>query len=92
MHFFFDTKKLSSTFFKPRHTAPASSTSNVMTIGAPSQNRGSKSSSRNVKDMKRTWKPRKHQRHDKTNWTKQNNQGRSNGWMLGDKRRKEANM
>mmetsp|Transcript_21551 Transcript_21551/g.27196 ORF Transcript_21551/g.27196 Transcript_21551/m.27196 type:complete len:99 (+) Transcript_21551:1-297(+) len=34
---------------------------------------------------KRNWKPRKHQSHDKANWTKQNNQSRSSGWRYGDK-------
>jgi hypothetical protein len=66
---------------------------NMTTIGTSVQNRGkSQTSSKtlSIQDFKRAWKPRKHQKNDKTNWTKQNRQSRSVGKMFGDKQRMEA--
>ena len=61
-----------------------------MTIGSTFQNRGTLSSKTlHIQEHKRNWKPRKHQRTDKLNWKKQNNQSRSVGWRYGDKRAME---
>ena len=67
------------------------STTDTMTIGSTTQNRGTLSSrTLHVQEHKRNWKPRKHQRNDKLKWMKQNNQSRSVGWRFGDKQRMEA--
>ena len=87
MHFTFDKTYLYSVF------SPKTTTSyEIMTIGTPVQNRGSQASSKTLHIQDRNWKPRKHQRNDKTNWMKQNNQSRSVGWKFGDKQRMEANV
>lgn len=65
-------------------------TKTSMTIGSTIQNRGTLSSKNlHIQEHKRNWKPRKHQRSDKLNWMKQNNQSRSVGWKYGDKRAME---
>lgn len=86
MHLTFDIDQLLSSSALPTST----SKDNMVLLGTSTQNLGSRGSLKENCTHKRNWKPRKHQRNDKTNWARQNNQSRGMGWRYGDKQRMDA--